>query len=103
MWPEGFRGNVSPQESLATRKGVTVGGGLHRRGPKLSQRRIAASNDARHGGTLVQHAIMQMLGIIGGIGPESTIAYYRLLMLDTARIHAQAAVDRLWRPSPDHK
>lgn len=40
---------------------------------------------------------MKTVGIIGGIGPESTIEYYRLIIssFDTTRIHVEAVLKRL--------
>jgi aspartate/glutamate racemase len=37
---------------------------------------------------------MRTLGIVGGIGPESTIEYYRFI-LDTTMIHVKRAVTEL--------
>jgi len=36
----------------------------------------------------------KLIGIIGGIGPEATIGYYRTL-LDTAHLHVERAVAEL--------
>ena len=44
---------------------------------------------------------MKTVGLIGGVGPESTIEYYRFIsseavpFLDTTKIHVEKIVERL--------
>ena len=36
---------------------------------------------------------MKTIGLIGGMSWESSLEYYRVPLFDSARIHAEAAVD----------